>query len=246
MVKFVINIMSLPIILSSSSIYSSPADRANWVGFGLTLLIHALVVAFLFVHAPAREALKAIAPLMVQLIKPESPAPPAPKLGPKVEKLPKPLLVKKVQLRPQPETPLLAAPAPTASVPAVSVPPEPKPAPPIEARPAPPAAVAPAPVPIMPVSVVPPNFNADYLDNPAPVYPALARRLGEEGRVLLRVHVEPTGLPSKVEIRASSGSERLDLAALEAVKRWKFVPARQGDKAVPAFVVIPISFNLRG
>ena len=93
---------------------------------------------------------------------------------------------------------------------------------------------------------MPPVFNASYLDNPAPVYPPLARRMGEEGRVMLRVYVEASGLASKVEIRTSSGSERLDQAALEAVKRWKFVPARHGDLAVPAYVVVPVSFSLRG
>lgn len=63
---------------------------------------------------------------------------------------------------------------------------------------------------------------------------------------MLRVQVEANGLPSKVEVRTSSGSERLDNAALEAVKRWKFVPAKQGEKAVPASVVVPITFNLKG
>ena len=101
-------------------------------------------------------------------------------------------------------------------------------------------------MPTAPLPLIPPAFNADYLDNPAPAYPALSRRMGEEGRVLLRVFVEASGLPSKVELRTSSGSERLDQAALEAVKRWKFVPARQGDRAVPASVVVPIAFNLKG
>jgi protein TonB len=240
LLEFVINITPLPIILSSLSRLSPSADRANWVGLGLTLLIHALVLAFLLTYAPARDALNAIAPLMVQLIKPEVPAAPTPKPEPKVDKLPKPLPVKRVQPRPEPETPILAAQAPAANVPAVSVPPDPRPLPPVEARAAPPAP------PATPAPIVPPNFNANYLDNPAPAYPPLSRRMGEEGKVLLRVHVEASGLPSKVEIRTSSGSERLDQAALEAVKRWKFVPARQGDQAVPAYVVVPISFSLRG
>ena len=201
------------------------------------------MLAFLLAYVPARDALKVIAPLIVELIKPDMPAPPTPKPEPKVDKLPKPLPVKKVQPRPEPETPtILATQAPAANVPAVAVPPEPKPLPPIEARAAPPA----PPAPVAPAPIVPPKFNADYLDNPAPMYPSLARRMGEEGRVLLRVYVEASGLPSKVEIRTSSGSERLDQAALEAVRRWKFVPARQGDQAVPAFVVVPISFYLRG
>ncbi len=208
-------------------------DPAHLAGFGVTLFFHALIIAILITYAPTRDALKTIAPLMVQLIKLEL----------KVDRLPTPLPVRKAQTRPEPQTPLLAAQAPKANLPVAVMPPEPSPLPPVEARVAPPAAapVAPAPTPIEP-----PSFNADYLDNPAPAYPPLARRMGEEGRVLLRVHVEASGLPSKVEIRTSSGSERLDHAALEAVKRWKFVPARQGDKAIPAYVVVPISFNLKG
>lgn len=243
LLEFVINITSSSTILSSLSVFSPPANRANWVGLGLTLLVHALLVVFLLTFAPARDALKAIAPLMVQLIKPELPAPPTPKPEPKVDRLPKPLPVKKVEPQPEPETPILAAQAPAANLPAVSVPPDPRPLPPVETRAAPSAPPAP---PAPPAPIVPPNFNANYLDNPAPMYPPLARRMGEEGRVMLRVYVEASGLPSKVEIRTSSGSERLDQAALEAVKRWKFVPAKQGDQAVPAYVVVPISFNLRG
>jgi protein TonB len=212
-------------------------DPAHWAGFGIAIAVHALVLAFLLTYAPARDALKSIAPLMVQLIRPELPAPPTPRPEPKVDKLPKPLPIKRVQPRPEPEPLILAAQAPAAAVPAVVVSPDPKPLPPVETRAAPPAP---------PAAIVPPNFNANYLDNPAPVYPPLARRMGEEGRVMLRVYVEATGLPSKVEIRTSSGFERLDQAALEAVKRWKFVPARQGDLAVPAHVVVPISFSLRG
>ena len=210
------------------------SDRAAWAGLSVTLLIHVMVIGFLLTYAPARDALKALAPLMVQLIKPELPAPPMPKPEPKIDKLPKPLLVKTVRPRLEPVARILAAEAPVAAVPEVAVVPDSKPLPPIESLPA-----APAPV-------VPPNLNADYLDNPAPSYPSISRRMGEQGKVLLRVYVEADGLPSKVEVRTSSGAERLDQAALEAVRRWKFVPAKQGDKAVPAYVVIPVLFNLRG
>lgn len=214
-------------------------DPAHLAGFGVTLVFHALIIAILITYAPTRDALEAIAPLMVQLIELKMPVPPVAKSVPEVDRLPKPLPVKKVQPRPEPETPFVATQAPDANLPAVVMPLEPRPLPPVEARVAPPTAPVPTPI-------VPPSLNADYLDNPAPAYPPLARRMGEEGRVLLRVHVEASGLPSKVDIRTSSGSERLDHAALEAVKRWKFVPAKQGDKTVPAYVVVPISFNLKG
>ncbi|HWP10351.1 MAG TPA: TonB family protein, partial [Ramlibacter sp.] len=91
-----------------------------------------------------------------------------------------------------------------------------------------------------------PRFDADYLDNPAPAYPALSRRLGEEGKVVLRVFVRADGRPDAVEVKAGSGSPRLDEAAVHAVHRWKFVPARRGAEAVGAWVLVPIAFHLRG
>jgi protein TonB len=94
--------------------------------------------------------------------------------------------------------------------------------------------------------LVPPRFDAAYLDNPAPAYPPMARRLGERGKVVLRVLVGAAGAAEKVEVRASSGSARLDDAALETVRHWRFVPARQGAEAIPAWVLVPISFSLQG
>jgi protein TonB len=95
-------------------------------------------------------------------------------------------------------------------------------------------------------AVVPPSFSADYLSNPAPPYPALSRRMGEEGRVVVRVLVSMDGHAERIELRASSGHPRLDDVALETVRKWKFVPARQGDQPVAAWVLVPISFSLKG
>jgi len=92
--------------------------------------------------------------------------------------------------------------------------------------------------------VVAARFDADYLNNPAPKYPPLARRFKEQGVVLVRVHVLPSGDPDEIELKRSSGSERLDQAALTVVKQWRFVPAKQGSDAVAAWVVVPISFSL--
>ena len=91
-----------------------------------------------------------------------------------------------------------------------------------------------------------PRFDADYLDNPAPVYPVISRRMREEGKVLLRVFVEPDGRPSQIQVSASSDSPRLDKTAQEAVWHWKFVPAQRGSEAVGAWVLVPIVFSLRG
>lgn len=100
--------------------------------------------------------------------------------------------------------------------------------------------------PALESSITLPRFNADYLNNPPPVYPTLARRLGEQGRVMLRVQVRADGTPAEVEINRSSGFFRLDRAALEAVRKWRFVPAQQGDAPVAASVLVPVSFTLEG
>jgi protein TonB len=93
---------------------------------------------------------------------------------------------------------------------------------------------------------VPPGFNAEYLRNPAPRYPLIARRNGEQGTVTLRVLVTREGVPAQVSVEKSSGSGHLDGAALDAVKTWRFVPARRGAEAVEAWVLVPVVFKLEG
>lgn len=139
---------------------------------------------------------------------------------------------------PPPPSPVLAA-APRAGQPMSSfIVPEP-PAEPLPAALDPPAAVVASPPP-----VIPPDFTADYLDNPPPQYPPMSRRLGETGRVLLRVFVSADGRAERIEIKDSSGFERLDLAAREAVVGWRFVPARRGEEPINAWVQVPILFEM--
>ncbi len=88
------------------------------------------------------------------------------------------------------------------------------------------------------------RFDADFLRNPAPPYPPLSRRVGEEGKVVLRVSVNPHGNADSVEIRTSSGSSRLDEAARKTVQAWKFIPAKRGETAVQSWVLVPIIFKL--
>jgi protein TonB len=102
---------------------------------------------------------------------------------------------------------------------------------------------APLPAPT-PAPLTPPNFDAAYLNNPPPVYPPLARRQGLSGKVVLRVYVSAAGSAEQVEIRTSSSHALLDQAARNAVLRWRFVPARQGDQPVAAWVLVPITFTL--
>lgn len=89
-----------------------------------------------------------------------------------------------------------------------------------------------------------PYREADYLDNPAPAYPGSARRLGEEGMVVLRVHVLRDGRAREIEILAPSGSTRLDQAASDAVRRWRFRPARVGEERVDSWLRVPVVFRL--
>lgn len=196
--------------------------------------LHLLAGVALLSHEPARSALGAAVPIMVELITP--PAVEAPKAKPKpiVKPRPKPPAPKPIVSAPVEAPARIEAPAP---------PPEPLPPEPEPAAVAPAPAPAPAPQPVPP-AVVPPIFNADYLQNPPPAYPPLSRRLGEEGRVVLHVLVNPAGTADEVQIRKSSGHARLDEAAREAVLRWTFVPAKRGPQPISAWILIPISFRL--
>jgi protein TonB len=80
--------------------------------------------------------------------------------------------------------------------------------------------------------------------NEPPVYPDLARRRGWEGRVVLRVVVDATGQATDVGVETSSGYRMLDDAALAAVERWRFEPARLAGIPVVASVDVPVTFRL--
>ena len=62
---------------------------------------------------------------------------------------------------------------------------------------------------------------------------------------MLMVEVLENGRAGEISIENSSGYELLDDAAIKGVRRWRFVPARKGSRAVRARVRIPVEFNLR-
>jgi protein TonB len=109
---------------------------------------------------------------------------------------------------------------------------------------------APAPLPIGPVPEGPEidldaaSLTALYLRNPKPTYPAASRRLGEQGTVYVRAFINISGEAKSVELKKSSGYPRLDRAALDAIKAWKFVPAKRDDKPIEAAVIVPMKFSL--
>ncbi|BFO06707.1 energy transducer TonB [Pseudomonas guariconensis] len=181
-----------------------------------------------------------IPPMTIEFAAPAPPVvePPPPAPAPPVVEPPPPVvdeLAAKPAPKPIPKPKPKPAPKPVAK-------PQPKP---VEAPPAPPVA-APAPMaPPAPAPVTPPSASAAYLKNPAPQYPQMAHRRGWEGSVLLRVEVLASGKPGQIQIQKSSGRQVLDDAALAAVKRWSFVPAKQGEVAQVGWVSVPIDFKLR-
>lgn len=200
----------------------------------LVLALHAAVGAALL-HAAAPLVKPALRSLEVALLAPPAAAPThaaAPASAPR--RTPQPTSVLPTPLvQPTP----VAEPAPTTVAPAATTA--------DAATTNAPAAPATSPAPAMATApVAPPRFDAAYLNNPRPPYPPVARRLGEQGLAVLRVRVSADGLPEQVELHRSAGSPRLDEAALEAVRRWRFTPARQGDRAVAASVLVPLVFKL--
>ena len=163
---------------------------------------------------------------------PPPPPPPAPK--PQIAKTPPP---------PRPQAIREPKPTPAPNAPTGSVEPPPPPAP--IAPPAPPEPPAPPPAPPAPPSVQLPSSNADYLQNPKPVYPAMSKRLGEQGKTIVRVLIGVDGLPKQASIRQSSGYERLDEAARQAVMGWRFVPGKRDGIVQAMDSDVPINWVLK-
>ena len=211
----------------------SGLKRRDKLVLGLLVLVLHGAAAYWVSQAPTPElpvVPPQVPPMTIEFAAPAPPAAAPPPPPPAVDELaanPKP--------KPQPVPKPVVKQAPKPQPKPVEAPP---PAP--VAAPAPPAPAPPAPAPITPASA-----NAAYLKNPAPEYPQMAQRRGWEGTVLLRVEVLPSGKPGQIQIQKSSGRDALDTAALAAVKRWSFVPAKQGDVAQTGWVSVPIDFKLR-
>ena len=90
-----------------------------------------------------------------------------------------------------------------------------------------------------------PRFGVEGLANSAPRYPYLSRSREEEGKVILRVHVDKQGRASRIETIQSSGHSRLDKAARKAVKNWTFLPALEDGNPTAGVVQVPILFVLK-
>lgn len=90
-----------------------------------------------------------------------------------------------------------------------------------------------------------PDYQARYLNNPQPVYPAMAVRMGWQGKVILSVEVLRDGRAGQVSVQRSSGHSVLDDAALQAVRSWRFVAARRDGQLVDQVFFVPLPFILK-
>jgi TonB family protein len=86
--------------------------------------------------------------------------------------------------------------------------------------------------------------NPLYRENTPPAYPAIAKLRGYEGVVLVNAEILPDGRVGSTAISKSSGYTILDQSAIEAVKLWKFEPAKKAGKPFAIRVKLPIKFVL--
>jgi protein TonB len=173
------------------------------------------------------------AEILTQFVDPPAPkvepVPPAPPI-PAVQKKP----VAKAPVQPAPQPLAIKDPAPSPNAPTGVVTP-----------PLPPAPVAVAPVaPPAPPAVQLPSSDADYLANPKLPYPAISRRMGEQGKVMVGVLIGVDGKVKKSELRKSSGYDRLDQAAVNGVLNWRFVPGKRGGVPEEMWYEAPVLFVL--
>ncbi|MGZ5026887.1 MAG: TonB family protein [Methylobacter sp.] len=228
-----------PILGKISRRGEKPAKERTWLALSLVLCAHLGVFAALRPEPQPLSTAPVPEPIMISLLSapqtvPQKPAPPIPvqqQQKPVKKPVSKPVVpvIKKAGQPMDPPVEQASVSPPQASAPAAEATPKPTQNKTADAQ-----------------TYQSPNFEAAYLNNPAPDYPSVSRRLGEQGLVLLQVQVTEDGAADSVELQTGSGSSRLDQAALEAVKQWRFVPAKRGDQPVSASVVVPVRFSLEG
>jgi protein TonB len=90
-----------------------------------------------------------------------------------------------------------------------------------------------------------PSNDAQYLNNPTPPYPALSKRLGEQGKVVIRTFIDADGTAKQAQIKQSSGFDRLDQAALATALKWRYVPGKRAGVAEAMWFDVPFHWVLR-
>lgn len=230
------NSMNTPYATMSAPLSDNSQTTSNALTLTGVVLLHVLGLVWAAQQLSMTEPAVTPPSVVGVLVAPEpEPAPPKPEPKPtppppKPKPEPKPVPKPKPAPKPEPAREVAPEPVPQAT-PSVPTPPAP-------------AVQRAAPAPEAPAPVTPPRTDAAHLNNPAPQYPALSRRLGEQGRVTLDVYILPDGSVGQIKLNKSSGFPRLDNAALQAVKTWKYVPAKRGDKPIAFWYVQPVSFVL--
>lgn len=223
-------------MISTPTVPSNPGMNRNLMVAGSVVVFHA-VLLWALQTGLLRRAVEVVVP--VQILS-EFISPPAPQAAPQPPAPRQPMVRQRQAVTPAPVVQQPQAVADPTPAPAPLV------APTAPAAPAMAVAAAPAapPAPAAPARVELPSSDADYLNNPKPPYPPLSRRLGEQGKVVVRVLIGVDGSPQKAEVRNSSGYERLDQAALATVLRWRYVPGKRGGVPEAMWFNVPINFVL--
>jgi protein TonB len=246
-------------------------NELSWwraVPIGVSCLLHVGLVTGLILGQQWVISVVALQPpvLPVQLVTldaaepPREPTPPAPPRRERTSPVRRPLEAAAPKVEEPAPPPVAPAPAPApaevapapaavATLPAIS---EPAPVPGSSAPAAGSTTVAlPASAPV--VAAKPATTAPDSVTRIArpqggyqvrPAYPSAPRRLGIQGTTMLRVHVLADGRIGDVRVEHSAGHPDLDQAAMEAVRRWRFEPARRGADAVAMWVLLPVEFRL--
>lgn len=78
-----------------------------------------------------------------------------------------------------------------------------------------------------------------------PTYPEGARKAGLEGTTVVRIQILANGLPGDVSINTTSGHDMLDEAAIAAVRKWRFIPAKSQESgaSMMCYITMPILFR---
>lgn len=190
-----------------------------------------------------RQAVAQAAPIMVDWIAPpaETPAPPPPPVprpAPRPAQPPRRVIAAPAAAQMPTWTAPDPSPASPAPIAAVAAPTPPSPA----APPAPPAPPAPSAAPVAPRQL--PSNAVQYLVPPLLVVPIASRRLNEQGTVWLRLVVDVNGLPLKVSLHQSSGFQRLDDQAMQAMRSARFKPYTEHGVALEWTALAPLAYEL--
>jgi len=202
---------------------------ADPLAMAASLALVALVGGVFATMSPVFVKKQSDAPTVVTLMSlPDEPpaaevAPPPPEAAPP---LPQSVVEAPLPIVQTVERPVIQAPA----LPVVADPAPPRPAPP-----APPAARGPENLG---------EISARAISTKLPRYPAASRRGHEQGTVLLSVLVSTDGRVAEVSVARSSGFARLDKAALEAVREWRWSPVLRDGSPVMVRGMVSVGFDI--